>query len=395
MWEAVHAVREQAAKTFVRFTEWNLALLIADELEGNPQLDMIGLVAALRVHAAEHGPRVVCTALCNLRIDRSAIRVADDAVLVRAYADRHAEDTDEDVAADSDVRRWLGTRISRPLRQVDVGTGFDTTRTAALLTVEHGAPTLALARARARAQYAIAMWTVLAPPEGRHVLPDLGVWTPQPSVHAAQRHRPVPDPPVLAGGPSEEGGGFTTYSPFELPADEILRMPFDAMTFAHRRGAQAVLSASLQLLAAGRASRLQPSERIRALMAAVECLGEQPSGKGARQRFLRLAERHKTNAVPTRGWDAERVKLAFNRMVKARNIATHGADAVLLDLGYPHAAQRKLLYGQEALGVELAAASLQADLPILVHVVGRTLDLTVRDLSSDAWSDTAFTSYFT
>lgn len=40
------------------------------------------------------------------------------------------------------------------------------------------------------------------------------------------------------------------------------------------------------------------------------------------------------------------------------------------------------------------AASLQADLPILVHVVGRTLDLTTRDLARDAWNDDAFASYF-
>jgi hypothetical protein len=66
---------------------------------------------------------------------------------------------------------------------------------------------------------------------------------------------------------------------------------------------------------------------------------------------------------------------------------------VLLDIGYAADAVRKMCYG-EALGTELAAGSIQSDLPALVYVVGRTLDRTIRDLASDGWEDKAYMSYF-
>lgn len=408
VWEAVREVRELDELTFVQFAEFTLALLVVDALEEQPDLDLAGLTAYMSERAGEYRPRVVSTPICHVRMEVSAIRLADDVVLVRGYNDRHVDDSDDDGIADVDIaealaggsphdrlRRRLALRMGRPLRHVDLATSFDTTRTAALLTLEEGVPALALARARARAQYAIAMWTVLAPPDGRQrqVLPDLGVWVPQPSVHVPQRHTQVLDD--HSEHVIEEGGGFNLFGPFVLPAESEMRLPFDAMAHIDDRGAQAVLSASLHLLNAGRASRLQPSERARALMAAVEALGEQPSGKKALTRFLRLARRHGTDrAAEARGWTPARVEAALARVVKARNIATHGADAVRLDLGYPVEASRKMRYGPDALGRELAAGSLQSDLPILVHVVARTLDRSIRELANDGWHDSAFEAYF-
>ena len=92
--------------------------------------------------------------------------------------------------------------------------------------------------------------------------------------------------------------------------------------------------------------------------------------------------------MEARGWGPHEISAALERMVKVRNIATHGADAVLLDLGYPADAVRKMRY-DEALGTEFAAGSIQSDLPALVQVVGRTLDRTIRDLASDGWEDKA------
>ena len=392
----------------MQFAELTLALLVIDALEDQPELDLAGLTASMSERAHEYRPRIVSTPICHLRMEASAVRLADDVVLVRGHYDRHVDESADDSFADIDVvdssgygspherlRRRLALRMSRPLRYVDVKPPFDTTRTAALLTLEEGVPALALARARARAQYAIAMWTVLAPPTGRQVLPDLGVWVPQPSVHVRQRYKQVPAVDDDSASVMEEGGGFDSYGPFELPADSELRLPFDAMARIDRRGAQAVLSASLHLLNAGRASRLQPSERARAVMATIEALGEQSSGKNALKRFLRLVRRYGTDrAAEARGWTPARVEAAVARVVKARNIATHGADAVLLDLGYPPVAKRNMLFGQVAVGTELAAGSLQSDLPILVHVVGRTLDRCIRELDHDGWRDSAFTKYF-
>jgi hypothetical protein len=69
------------------------------------------------------------------------------------------------------------------------------------------------------------------------------------------------------------------------------------------------------------------------------------------------------------------------------------ADAVLLNLGYPADAVRKMRYGQ-ALGTELAAGSIQSDLSALVQVVGHMLDRTIRELASDGWEDKAYMLYF-
>lgn len=394
LWQVVRQIRERAPKTFVRFPELTLGLRVADELGENPSLDFDALLARLGDAAEEYGPRVVSTSICNVVMASSAVRLAHDAVLVRAFADKDAPQQDEDIAADFDIEGWLGARMSRPLRFVDLRERYDTTRTAALLTVEQGVPPLALARARARAQYAIAMWTVLAPPEGRKVLPDLGMWVPHPLAHCPQRHRSLTPLEGSAPRPREEGGGYNEFGMFVLPADDELRLPFEAMAYTDRRGAQAVLSASLHLMGGGRASRLQTSERARALMAAVESLGEQPSGKNARRRFMRLMQRYGTDhAMEARGWGPEQISEALERIVKARNIATHGSDAVLLDVGYPADAVRKLRFG-EALGTELAAGSIQSDLPALVHVVGRTLDSTIRELAADGWEDKAYMSYF-
>jgi hypothetical protein len=394
LWKVVRAVRECDAHTFVKFSELSLALRIADELESDADLDLDSLIAKLVAAGSEFGPRVVSTPICNVVMEASAVRLAEDVVLWRAFADGDAEPTDEDVVANLNLPKWLGARMARPLRTVDLPQKpFDTGRTAALLTIEQGVPALALARARARTQYAIAMWTVLSPPEGWKVLPDVGVWAPQPTVHAAQRHRALRDPEDPSVGFTEEGAGFRSFGMFILPGEEDLRLPFEAMAHVESRGAQAVLSASLHLMAAGRASRLLPSERVRAVMAAIESLGETASGKGARRRFLRLAAHHGTDAVEARGWTAVRVREAVERMRKARNIATHGSDAVLLDLGYPSDAARKMVYETVA-GTELAAGGIQSDLPVLVHVVGRTLERTIRQLARDGWEDDAFMSYF-
>lgn len=396
LWEAVHVVRERAPETFVDFTPINLAFSVVEELESNSHASFDSLIAALRKRSAGHGRRVVCTALSNFSMDETAIRLGDDAALIRGDHDRHSESKDEDVVAGFELKKWLGASISRPLRVLESSGGqmLDTTRTAAILTVEDGLPELALARARAKTQYAIAMWVVLVPPEGRTLLPDVAVWTPQPALHLPQRHRLIPEnPDPMSHSPVEEGGGVNEYKPYPCPAKDVLRLPFEAMEHTGRRGAQAVLSASLQHLAAARASRLQPSERVRGLMAAVECLGEHGK-QSARNRFHRLAARHKTDAVPARNWDHARVRQAFDRIINARNIATHGADAALLDLGYPIAARRQLRHGKQALGVELALSSLNTDLPILTHVVGATLAATIRELASDNWSDKAFQGYF-
>ena len=54
-----------------------------------------------------------------------------------------------------------------------------------------------------------------------------------------------------------------------------------------------------------------------------------------------------------------------------------------------HLAQQRI----HLIGTELAAGSVQSDLPALVHVVGRLLECTIRELAADGWEDDAYLSY--
>lgn len=90
-----------------------------------------------------------------------------------------------------EVMRLLKDRLTRPTKwaRLAEGSRIDTRRGTTLLSIERGGIALALPHARAKAQYAIAVWTILAPPARRRVLPDLGVWVPQPYLRFRQTYK--------------------------------------------------------------------------------------------------------------------------------------------------------------------------------------------------------------
>jgi hypothetical protein len=312
--------------------------------------------------------------------------------LLRAAPDRHSERSDEEIDAQFAVFKWVGARITPPVRLLHLNGSsapFDTTRTAVMVTRETGIDSLAKTAARARAQYAVAAWTVLQPPAQYQLIPDVGTWTPQPFLQLSQQHRPTSETPSFAeAGPT---GSMRGHSPYVLPDERVLRIPFTAMENLDRRSAQAALSASLQHLSAARASRLLPSERIRALLAGMESLGEPSQGHAnGIQRFKKLVSAHGLwGTAASRGWDEQRLRDAIGRMRRARNIATHGADASLLDLGYPVGVQRPMRH-ELAMGHELATGALLSDLEVLIHLLGRTLAAVFEVQSANSWDDSVF-----
>jgi hypothetical protein len=177
----------------------------------------------------------------------------------------------------------------------------------------------------------------------------------------------------------------------------LLGLPFRAIEVVReKRSAQALLSASLALFQAARGSRFQLSERLRHVLAAVETLGEPRPGKTMKWgRWSRLSQRFAVHeALEARGYSEDLIARAEKRLKDARNIATHGADAVLIDLGFPEGARRALRFGPPAAGDDLAYASLSADLTVLIFAVQRVLGRMLREMDKCEWDDAAFEELF-
>jgi hypothetical protein len=88
------------------------------------------------------------------------------------------------------------------------------------------------------------------------------------------------------------------------------------------------------------------------------------------------------------------VQAAQDRLRLARNIATHGADAVLLDVGYPPTATRHMRRGPPAEGKHLAYPALCADLSPLVFAVRFVLRELFKTMRDATWDDAAFEKQF-
>lgn len=360
-----------------------------DELVESPSIGFAALVAKLQGTATTEGPWLVETWLMHAEMEVPWIPLVPGVGLIRAVASRDPAANDADAQAATAAYDWLGATVRPPLRRLDLDTSaVDSTRTAALVTAEAGVKELAGVRARARAQYAVAGWVVLAPPTKGILIPDVGVWVPQPNLRIGQRVRDMGEPQVRGdAGPT---GRYDGEGPYSLPTPDLLVIPFEAMAHTDRHSAQAVLSASVQHLAAARASRLLPSERIRGLLAGMEALGHQGNADGLKN-FLRLVGHFGlwTSAV-AQGWDEARLRRALQRMTDERNIATHGADAALLDLGYPADAERQMRFAK-VMGYDVGSATLLADLEVTAHLLGRVIAALYHSQTANGWDDGEFT----
>jgi hypothetical protein len=272
---------------------------------------------------------------------------------------------------------------------------FNTGRGASLLTVENGTAPLALPRARARAQYAVSVWAVLSPPSENELLPDVGMWLPQPSLHWGQHYKRREND-VWPHGERDRGGGIRTWAPYRAPTADVLSVPFEAMAEREQRSAQALLSSAHALIQGGRRSRIQLSEEIRATIAAIELLCErEPLAHDAFERWSAVAERLKVwETAGVRAYGPEDITSLHERLRFARNVASHGADAVLLDLGYPENARRQVTRKKEATGTDFAFAALAADLDPLRSAVRSVLGELFALMRTSGWDDDVFEAQF-
>lgn len=266
-----------------------------------------------------------------------------------------------------------------------------------MFLIEEGARRMATRQARAKAHYALATWSILSPPEPLHVLPDLGLWFPQPDTHQDLEYKRL-DQDQWISQERREGGAYRKWAPYKLPADDVLAAPFEAFAKLTRRPAQALLTATAALYSAGRGSRAQIADQVREARRSIECLCEpaRNSNTGdARERWERLAKRLDVwqHVADARAYKPVAIDELQLRLIHARNISTHGADAALLDLGWT-ADDRPLRGGGLAAATDLSLAALSRDLSPMLFAIGEALRGTWKAMRDADFDESAFEALF-
>lgn len=144
-WKVVRLIREHHVDVFNRFPEATLVTAIIAALGELVETPSLGeLAAVLREDAERAGPWLVSTSLVNLTMPRLFLEVADGVILQRAFSSNDVDDDEynAEVNAHAEIFRTLGDYLNPPNRWLRGGPGgeapIDTTRTAALLTIESG-----------------------------------------------------------------------------------------------------------------------------------------------------------------------------------------------------------------------------------------------------------------
>lgn len=402
----VAAIREQHPDLFGFYDEQHLHMDALDVLLAASSPPSVEEIAeSLRAAAAtEDGEWIVSIPLANASLDRAWAPAGPTAALRRAFgaepalADDSAEAAASDEAsAEFDVFHHLGDRLTPPPRIVRFGDGVerDSKRLVSLLIIERGPRLMAVEQARAKAHYAVATWSVLAPPERWHLLPDVASWFPQPDTHHEIEHK-LFERDSWISHERRRGTVIREWAPYELPDNTILAAPFEAFAQLERRPAQALLTATSALYAAGRGSRAQLSAQIREARRSIECLCEPAAGNGnARTRWKHLAERFDVweHVAEARAYTPVAITDLQQRLINARNIGTHGADAALLDLGWT-AGDRPLMYGQLAQATDLTLPALSRDLSPTLFAIGEALRGAWAEMRTADFSDAAFEALF-
>jgi hypothetical protein len=290
----------------------------------------------------------------------------------------------------------LGARWHRP----DSHAGrLDGRRTAELVMVERGAEPVALSVARTKARYALAMWCLLAPPEWHQLWPSLAEWEPRPHIERGIGRKPY-ERGAWTGGSLVHGRHINHYQEWEIPRKpDFLRAPFAAMERAVENGlaARAALSAAWSLFVSERSpSDLERTDRLMHVLAAIEALcdlGEGPTGRGA-ARWERLTQRLKVWREIEPAYSAQEITDAKSLTRDLRNVATHGSDDTLVNLGYPPELIRLLPGHRHRSGEELSLTQTASVLPVIATAAQIAAKRVALQGIESGWNDDTFRANF-
>jgi hypothetical protein len=291
----------------------------------------------------------------------------------------------------------LGTRWHR---KESYAGSLDGRRMSVLVLREEGAEPLALSVARTKARYALAMWCLLTPPDWRELWPSLADWEPRPHIERGIKRKAYDEGQWSGGRSKVKGAGITHYQAYEVPRrPEFLRAPFDALAHAAGNGlaARAALSAAWSLYVAERVpADLERTDRLMLVSAAIDALcdlGQGPT-REAGNRWARFTERHGIWRELRGIYLQEEIEEAKDLARDLRNIATHGSDDTLLNLGYPPDQVRPLRGAARRTGHELSLAEAAISLPVIATAVRRSARLVALQGIESDWDDRVFRENF-
>jgi hypothetical protein len=167
---------------------------------------------------------------------------------------------------------------------------------------------------------------------------------------------------------------------------------------ADRRCARALLSASWSLYVSDRLpNELEVTERLIALVTAVMSLcdpGEPADDDVVFGRWIRAADRLGVWESAGQHVTKARVRALHARLRDVRNIATHGADAVLVNLGYPAGDVRTMRGPRQVQGSELALAVIDSAWGPLAYAVGQVVRHLWHEALDSGFDDETFERNF-
>lgn len=404
-WEVASLLRIKALPLFNRFgSERFLAETVLDLLHNHD--GEIGsweeLLAELERFVDESSEWLVAVPLSNATVE-GYTEIDERIGLAELDQDREWNRQSDPPVDAMTISQHLGDHIGLSARWHQAGsyTGpLDGRRTATLLIIEQGAEPVAVSVARTRARYALALWCLLAPPEHDQLWPSLGDWEPRPYIDRGIA-RKLYEPGTWAGVRSPvRGKGIYHYGEYQIPLrPEILLAPFEAMRRAAENSlsARAALSAAWSLFQADRqpreAERTDRVVLVSAAMAALCDLGLGPTREGD-ARWAVLSERFGVWRDVGASYSKREVEEAKVLAEDLRNVATHGSDDILVNLGYPPELIRQLPRRRKRSGEDLSLAQTAAMYPIISTAVRLAARRVARQGIESGWDDAVFRAMF-
>jgi hypothetical protein len=375
--------------------ERRLAMAIVDELtDASPDTTFADLVGRLEKRAMGFGPWLVATPLANVEMSSAFVALDGKRALVRP---EQAHDWKPGLAGDEatfELMRHLGDPMASHPRWLThmKPHPIDSRHGAVLVSVEDGTAAAALATARTRAHYAVAVWALVRDPGFRRVWPTLGLWGPQPWIDHGHAYKGY----VPGGNDEMRRARFIEHREFPLPEGDDLVLPFAVMgAVDEHRCAQALLSAAWALFQAIRwPDDVETTDRVLFLFTAIATLCEEPGRFSVaavvnRWRALRMYYGI-WDELAEEGYAREDLDEAERRLTDIRNIAAHGSDAALVNLGYPAGRTRTFMGKRQRRGHELALAVLFSELQPMQWAVRQVLCRLTRELAAAGFNDDLF-----
>jgi hypothetical protein len=403
LWRTIADLGEFAPDVYNRYVGEHFLRSVIVEIvaETDGPVDWEGLISQLEHRADTAGRWLLGVPLANILPPQAYCALGDGVGLGLAVQAPDWSASDDAPVDPFAMYRHLKDRLTagvRWRREDQPGGPLDTRRTAVLFQVQEGTQTAALAVAEARAQYALGMWCLLRPPEYYELWPALATWEPRPHMQHDIEHK-LYEPDKWVGGETPRGRNITHREEYRLPSDErLLKAPFRALELVHERlSARAVLSAASSLHLAEREPReLQRTDELLMLSAAIEAIcdiGEGTSAGGER-RWARVTERYGIWRELRGPYSQNEIEQAKQLSRDLRNIAAHGADDVLVNLGYPPHLPRRLPGGREVRGSDLALARAVTALPVVRHAVRAAIARLAHESIDNDWDDAWFRKQF-